>query len=107
MDNYPQIAGEGKRWPVLRLDDGGLEVHKLQVLLDDLGYYSGEEDMQYWNLRFHRRRDARGTHQVRSIQKFFTHRPVSTFDRVPFQLTGELFLYGTTLRRPRVCRTRG
>jgi hypothetical protein len=36
--------------------------------------------------------------QVRSIQKFFTHRPVSTFDRVPFQLTGELFLYGTTLR---------
>jgi hypothetical protein len=36
---------------------------------------------------------------VRSIQKFFTHRPVSTFDRVPFQLTGELFLYGTALRR--------
>jgi hypothetical protein len=34
---------------------------------------------------------------VRSIQKFFTHRPVSTFDRVSFQLTGELFLYGTTL----------
>jgi hypothetical protein len=28
------------------------------------------------------------------IQKFFTHRPVSTFDRVgPFQLTGELVLY--------------
>ena len=36
--------------------------------------------------------------EVRSIQKFFTHRPVSTFDRVPFQLTGELFLYGTTFR---------
>ena len=36
--------------------------------------------------------------EVRSIQKFFTHRPVSTFDRVPFQLTGKLFLYGTTLR---------
>jgi hypothetical protein len=35
--------------------------------------------------------------QVRSIQKFFTHRPVSTFDRVPFQLTGELFLYGMAL----------
>jgi hypothetical protein len=35
--------------------------------------------------------------QVRSIQKFFTHRPVSTFDRVSFQLTDELFLYGTTL----------
>ena len=31
--------------------------------------------------------------QVRSIQKFFTHRPVSTFDRVPFQLTGELFFW--------------
>ena len=29
---------------------------------------------------------------------FFTHRLVSTFDRVPFQLTGELFLYGTTFR---------
>jgi len=39
--------------------------------------------------------------QVRSVQKFFTHRSVSTFDRVPFQLTGELFLYGMALRRPR------
>jgi hypothetical protein len=29
------------------------------------------------------------TIQVRSVQKFFTHRPVSTFDRVPFQLTSE------------------
>ena len=36
--------------------------------------------------------------QVRSMQTFFTHRSVSTFDRVgPFQLTGEPFLYGTTL----------
>ena len=35
---------------------------------------------------------------VYSIHKFFTHRPVSIFDRVPFQLTDELFLYGTTLR---------
>ena len=36
--------------------------------------------------------------QVRSIHTCFTHRPVSTFDRVgPFQLTGELVLYGTTL----------
>ena len=32
--------------------------------------------------------------QVRSMQTFFTHRSVSTFDRVgPFQLTGELVLY--------------
>jgi hypothetical protein len=38
------------------------------------------------------------TDQARSIQKFFPHIPVSTFDRVPFQLTDELFLYGTTLR---------
>ena len=38
-------------------------------------------------------------HQVRSIQKLFTHRSVSTFDRSPFQLTGELFLYGMALRR--------
>ena len=35
--------------------------------------------------------------QVRSIQTFFAHRSVSTLDRVPFQLTGENFLYGTTL----------
>jgi len=36
---------------------------------------------------------TREMHQARSIQKFFNHRPVSTFDRVgPFQLTGELFL---------------
>jgi hypothetical protein len=35
---------------------------------------------------------------VRSLQKFFTHRPVSTFDRSPFQLTDELFLYGMALR---------
>ena len=34
---------------------------------------------------------------MRSIQKFFTHCPVSTFDRVPFQLTGEPFLYGMAL----------
>ena len=37
--------------------------------------------------------------KVRSIQTCFTHRPVSTLDRVSFRLTGELFLYGTTLRR--------
>jgi hypothetical protein len=35
--------------------------------------------------------------QARSIQKFFTHIPVSTFDRSLFQLTGELFLYGMAL----------
>jgi hypothetical protein len=40
-------------------------------------------------------------YQVRSIQKFFTHRSVSTFDRYPFQLTGELFLYGMALRGSR------
>jgi hypothetical protein len=31
--------------------------------------------------------------QVRSIQTFFTHRPVSTFDRVFFQLTDELYIF--------------
>jgi hypothetical protein len=31
--------------------------------------------------------------QVRSVQKFFTHRPVSTFDRVPFQLIDELLYF--------------
>ena len=49
--------------------------------------------------RGHRGGDERGRLRpehgcVSSIQKFFTHRSVSTFDRVPFQLTGELFLYG-------------
>ena len=43
-------------------------------------------------------RGGGGAIQVRSIQKFFTHRSVSTFDRVPFQLTDELFLYGMALR---------
>ena len=37
-----------KKWPVLRSEDGGYETHKLQVLLDEQGYYSGEEDMEYW-----------------------------------------------------------
>ena len=37
--------------------------------------------------------------QVRSIQFIFTHRSVSTFDRSPFQLTDELFLYGMALSR--------
>ena len=32
-------------------------------------------------------------HQARSMQTCFTHRSVSTRDRVPFQLTGEHFLY--------------
>ena len=35
--------------------------------------------------------------QVRSIQTFFTHRPVLTLDRVSFQLTDEHFLYGMAL----------
>ena len=43
-------------------------------------------------------RGGGGAIQVRSIQKFFTHRSVSTFDRVPFQLTDALFLYGMALR---------
>ena len=49
---------------------------------------------------FQRAADApeESAEQVRSIQKFFTHRSVSTFDRVPFQLTGELFLYGMAHR---------
>ena len=41
-----------------------------------------------------RRPTATETRRRRVLQKFFTHRPVSTFDRVPFQLTDELFLYG-------------
>ena len=36
--------------------------------------------------------DSVGRQLSRSIQTCFTHRPVSTFDRVSFQLTDELFL---------------
>ena len=35
--------------------------------------------------------------KARYVFQFFTHRSVSTFDRSPFQLTGELFLYRTHL----------
>jgi hypothetical protein len=37
--------------------------------------------------------------EVRSVQTFFTHPSVSTFDRAPFQLTRELFFawLGTTI----------
>ena len=49
-----------------------------------------------------RRKDGSLKDKVRSIQKFFT-RTVSRFQHliawVPFQLTGEHVLYGTTLRR--------
>jgi hypothetical protein len=38
-----------------------------------------------------------GAGEVLFLQKFFTHRLVSTLDRIPFQLTGELFLYGMAL----------
>ena len=44
---------------------------------------------------------------MRFIQKSFTHRSVSTFDRFPFQLTDELFLYGTALRGLRGVDVRG
>jgi hypothetical protein len=44
------------------------------------------------------RADAYVAPQVRStIQKSFTQRSVSALDRIPFQLTGELFLYGMAL----------
>jgi NADH:ubiquinone reductase (non-electrogenic) len=39
--------------------------------------------------------------EVRPMQTFFTRPSVSTFDRFSFQLTGELFFYGTTRTVPR------
>ena len=48
-EEFTQIATSGEKWPVLRLEDGGKEVHKLHVLLDAAGYYSGEEDMEWWS----------------------------------------------------------
>ena len=42
---------------------------------------------------------TREANQARSMHTFFTHHSVSTFDRVPFQPTGEMCLYGTPLIR--------
>ena len=36
------------KWPILREDDGGVMVHKLQIALSEKGFDSGEEDMEYW-----------------------------------------------------------
>ena len=47
-ENPDAAMRDAKKWPVLRPEDGGWETHKLQVLLDEQGYYSGEEDMEYW-----------------------------------------------------------
>ena len=47
-EEFTQLNASGDKWPVLRQEDGGMEVHKLHVLLDGLGYYSGEEDMEWW-----------------------------------------------------------
>ncbi len=58
---------------VKALEGGGKDLH-----------WTGERDAH----------DPGPEYQVRSIQTFFTHRPVSTLDRVSFQLTDELFLYG-------------
>ena len=47
--SFQTSSGKVKhKWPVLREDDGGMEVHKMQVLLAERGYDSGEEDMEYW-----------------------------------------------------------
>ena len=59
---------------------------KLRVASAETASATGGRVMEYF------------VYQVRSIQTFFTHRPVSTFDSVPFQLTDELFLYGMALR---------
>jgi hypothetical protein len=69
------------------------------VMDKDISPIDGEECAKTTKDGSHVAREYQSANQVRSIQKFFTHCPVSTFDRVPFQLTGELFLYGTALRR--------
>mmetsp|Transcript_800 Transcript_800/g.3021 ORF Transcript_800/g.3021 Transcript_800/m.3021 type:complete len:521 (-) Transcript_800:62-1624(-) len=40
------------KWPILREEDGGMEVHKMQIALSEKGYDSGEEDMEYWFFGF-------------------------------------------------------
>ena len=53
-----------------------------------LGGFGSLVSSQVWQ------RACRSSSLTWGLQKFFTHRLVSTFDRSPFQLTGELFLYG-------------
>ena len=68
---------------------------------------SDEDPTRFVLIEIYATAEGPAAHKVRSIQKFFTHRSVSTFDRVPFQLTGELFLYGMALRRRRIMRSGG
>jgi hypothetical protein len=35
------VGKNGVKWPVLRYEEGGMAVHKMHVLLDELGFYSG------------------------------------------------------------------
>ena len=41
-------SGASVEWPILRLDEGGLAVHKMQSMLASLGYNCGEDDAEFW-----------------------------------------------------------
>ena len=41
-------SGVSVEWPILRLDEGGLAVHKMQAMLSSLGFNCGEDDAEYW-----------------------------------------------------------
>jgi len=84
---------------------GAVRFGRIVVERSGGGYVLREEDVQALEtshpliaMKMHRMMAGNLANQVRSIQKFFTHRPVLTFDRVFFQLTDELFLYGMALR---------
>jgi peptidoglycan hydrolase-like protein with peptidoglycan-binding domain len=44
----PSAAPPPSRWPVVRMDDGGREVHWLQCALERAGCYCGEDEMMWW-----------------------------------------------------------
>ena len=49
------VSGEFVEWPILRLDDGGLAVHKMQTMLSKLGFNcdgdgDGDSDSSFWFL---------------------------------------------------------
>ena len=41
-------SGDSVEWPILRLDEGGFTVHKMQAMLSTLGFNCGEDDSEYW-----------------------------------------------------------
>ena len=39
-----------KKWPIIQEGDGGADVRSMQAALTNVGFYCGEEDMQWWQV---------------------------------------------------------